>query len=79
MIQRDIYEIIVVTHDKGDIIASERRVATSSEAAMAKVDIVQICATADTKLTVDDVEYVILKLGSLRPVQEVTEGAVSKF
>ncbi len=79
MIQRDIYEIIVVTHDKGDIIASERRVATSSEAAMAKVDIVQICANADTKLTVDDVEYVILRLGSLRPVQEVTEGVVSKF
>lgn len=77
MIQRDIYEIIVVTHDKGNIIASERRVATSSEAAMAKVDIAKICE--DEGLSVDDVEYVILRLGSLRPVQEVSQGDVSKF
>lgn len=77
MIQRDIYEIIVVTHDKGDIIASERQVATSSEAAIAKIDIVGICK--DANMSVDDVEYVILRLGSLRPVQEVSEGKVSKF
>ena len=78
MIQRDIYEIIVVRHDTGEIITNlERVVATSSEAAMAKVDITAICG--DAKLSVDDVEYVILKLGSLRPVQEVSEGKVSKF
>ena len=78
MIQRNIYEIIVVSHEKGDVISGLTRVvATSSEAAMAKVDIQSICAKAT--LSVDDVEYVILKLGSLRPVQEVTEGKVTKF
>ena len=78
MIQRDIYEIIVVRHNTGEIITKlERVVATSSEAAMAKIDIVGICKDAD--VTVDDVEYAILKLGSLRPVQEVSEGTVSKF
>lgn len=77
MIQRHIFEVIVVTHDKGDIIASERKVATSSEAAMAKVEIGKICEGAD--LSVDDVEYVILKLGSLRPIQEVANTEVSKF
>lgn len=78
MIQRDIYEVIVVRHDTGEIISSmERVVATSSEAAMAKIDIARICKGAGK--SVDDVEYVILKLGSLRPVQEVSEGKVSKF
>jgi len=78
MIQRDIYEIIVVSHETGKIVSDLIRiVATSSEAAMAKVDIQGICEGAS--LSVDDVEYVILKLGSLRPVQEVTEGKVTKF
>lgn len=78
MIQRDIYEIIVVRHDTGEIITNlERVVATSSEAAMAKVDVAKICTEAGAKF--DDVEYIILRLGSLRPVQEVSEGKVSKF
>ena len=78
MIQRDIYEIIVVSHETGEVLSGLTRVvASSSEAAMAKVDIRGICEKAG--LTVDDVEYVILRLGSLRPVQEVTEGKVSKF
>lgn len=78
MIQRDIYEVIVVSHEKGEIVSELTRVvATSSEAAMAKVDIQGICKKVD--LSVDDVEYVILRLGSLRPVQEVTEGKVTKF
>ena len=78
MVNRDIYEIIVVNHETGAIVSALTRVtATSSEAAMAKVDIQGICQ--DANLSVDDVEYVILKLGSLRPVQEVTEGKVSKF
>ena len=78
MIQRDVYEIIVVNHETGDIVSDLTRVvATSSEAAMAKVGIKEICEKAS--LSVDDVEYVILKLGSLRGVQEVAEGKVSKF
>lgn len=77
MIQRHIFEVIVVNHETGEILASERQTATSSEAAMAKINIQEICEKVG--LTVDDVEYSILKLGSLRPVQEVTGGDVSKF
>ena len=75
MIQRHIFEVIVVNHSDGAIIASERQTATSSEAAMAKLDIKGICEKAD--VSVDDVEYSILKLGSLRPVQEVKQSDVS--
>ena len=77
MIERNIYEIIVVRHNDGEIIGDSKMVATSSEAAMAKTGIAQVCA--EKNLTPDDVEYAILKLGSLRPVQEVTEAPVSKF
>lgn len=75
MIQRHIFEVIVINHKSGDIITRETRTATSSEAAMAKIDMKGICEGAG--LTVDDVEYSILKLGSLRPVQEVQQSDVS--
>ncbi|MDY6957646.1 MAG: hypothetical protein SVK08_00680 [Halobacteriota archaeon] len=77
MIQRHIYEVIVVAHSAGDIIATERRVATSSEAAMAKINIFDICQKEN--LTVDEVEYAILKLASLRPIQEVATTEIGKF
>jgi len=77
MIQRHVYEAIIVRHDTGEIIGDIKATATSSEAMLAKANISDICSTA--KVTVDDVEYVILNLGSLRPVQEVSTGEVSKF
>ena len=78
MIERHIYEVIVVNHSTGEVISPIlRKVATSSEAAMAKIDIQKICS--DAGLTVDEVEYAILRLGSLRPVQEVSQTEVSKF
>jgi len=78
MIKRDIYEVIVVVHETGEIISPVIRVvATSPEAALVKSDFNAICEKATVKP--DDVEYAILKLGSLRPVQEVSNGEVSKF
>ncbi len=77
MITRSIYEVIIVNHETGEIIGRETRVATSSEAAMSKIKMDEICKARG--LTVDDVEYVVLQLGSLRPVQEVTSTKVSKF
>lgn len=77
MIQRHIYEIIVVIQASGDIILDKKIVATSSEAAMAKINIQEACK--EKEVTVDEVEYVILKLGSFRPVQETTNTEVNKF
>jgi hypothetical protein len=78
MIERNIYEIIVVNHETGEVLKSKRLTATSSEAAMAKADIKDICS--EKGLTPDDVEYAILKLGSLRPIQEIKDaGKVSAF
>ena len=71
MLQRNVYEVIVVGHVSGDIIASQRCTATSTESAMAKVGLQEICEKAE--LTTDDVEYIILKLGSLRGIQEVKQ------
>ena len=70
MLTRHLYEIIVVAHESGEILGAERAVATSTESAMSKIGGLEKFFK-DTDLTSDDVEFVILKLGSLRPVQEV--------
>lgn len=77
MLQRHVYQIIVVKHSDGGIIGSPTLVATSSEAAMAKADLPKICT--DAGLQPDDVEYVILKLGSLRPIEEVVQTEVKRW
>ena len=77
MLQRHIYEIIVVDHAKGTIIGDKKVIAASTESAMSKIDLPSICKEA--KITTDDAEFIILNLGSLRSVQEVQETKVSNL
>ena len=77
MIQRHVYEVIVVKSDNGDVLEDKKLVASSSEAALAKIDLTKVCET--NECTVDDTEFVILKLGSLRAVQEVANKKVNSF
>ena len=75
MINRHLYEIVIVAHKDGAILDSKRMVATSTESAMAKADMAGVCKK--NKITTDDVEFVILKLGSMRSIEEVKQTDVS--
>lgn len=77
MIQRNVYEVLVVKSTDGKILKDEKIVATSSEAALTKIDLMKTCT--EQGCSVDDIEFVILKLGSLRAVQEVVNTSVPKF
>ena len=75
MLQRHLYEIVIIRHKDGEILDSKRMVATSTESAMAKADMPAVCK--DNNITSDDVEFVILKLGSLRAIEEVKQTDIS--
>lgn len=77
MISRHVFEVIVVVQKNGDILADVKTVATSSEAALVKANLGKICDQAN--VGVDDVEYIICRLGSLRAIEEVASTPVSKF
>ena len=69
MLQRNIYQIIVVKHEDGAILEDQKVVATSSESAMHKVKI----DYKGLEVSSDETEFVILKLGSLRAIEEVKQ------
>ncbi len=76
-LHRYVFEIIVVKHEDGSIIHAERITAASTESAMAKVGLKEVCEK--NSMSTDDVEFIILKLGELRPVEEVKTTEIKNF
>ena len=67
MLRRSVYEVLVVKQSDGVILSDRKVVATNSEAAVIKLK---------DDFNPDECEFVILKLGDLRPMEEVVNREV---